>query len=218
MNIDADQIRAARALKNWSQSELAERTGLAVPTIANIEAGKQEPSARTLIKIVHIFAGAGIEFIGSRGVRESRTDVQHYYDKEGFIVFLNDLYKVAETEGGEICLFNARPENWLKWVGDFWENTHAPRMEKIKDKFTYKLTSREGDTNFISSAFGEYRWMPEHLFNEEAAFYVYGDSVAFINFEESSVTITAIHQRQVTKAMRVLFNSAWDHLTIIPSK
>lgn len=213
--ITPDQIRAARALVNWSQTELAQRTGLAVPTIANIEAGKQEPSAKTISKIVDTFLSAGIEFIGERGVEKSKTDVQHYYDEKGFKSFLDDLYEVARTQGGDISLFNASPNNWLKWIGDdWWFNVHAPRMHKIKDNFDYRLTCKEGEKKFMSSTFGRYRWIPRHLFNEDAAFYVYGGSVAFIDFQNNSVAITAIHQPQVAHAMRILFNSAWENLTI----
>lgn len=214
MSLSPDQIRAARALKNWSQTELAENTGLAVPTIANIESGKQKPSTKTIDKIVQCFETVGVNFIADRGVRKSRTDVQHYFDKKGFIDFLDDLYKVASMEGGEIFLFNASPKNWLQWIGDWFYDVHNPRMIEIKDKLDYRLICKEGVTDFISSGFGTYRWIPKALFNEDAAFYVYGGNVAFINFQNNSVSITAIHQPQVALAMRIMFQSAWDNLTI----
>lgn len=215
MPVKANQIRAARALKNWSQSDLAELSGLAVPTIANIEAGKQHPSTKTIDAIIQTFTNAGIEFIEQRGVKKSTSDVQLYHDTEGFRSFLDDLYEIARTKGGEISLFNAAPKNWLKWIGeDWWFNVHAPRMEKVKGNVTYRLTCKEGETQFMSRSFGRYRWIPKHLFNEDAAFYVYGSSVAFINFQPNSVTITAIHQPQVTMALKILFQSAWDNLTI----
>lgn len=69
MLITADQIRAARALKNWSQTDLAERTGLAVPTIANIELGKQIPGKNTIEKIIDAFTLGGIDFT-DRGVEK----------------------------------------------------------------------------------------------------------------------------------------------------
>ena len=39
-HITGNQMRAARALMNWSQSDLADKAGLWHPTIANIETGK----------------------------------------------------------------------------------------------------------------------------------------------------------------------------------
>lgn len=218
MQITPDQIRAARALKGWSQGELATRTGLAVPTIANIEIGKQEPGVKTMEKIIQAFEANGIEFIGDSGVQKRQRDVQTYHGTEGFIAFLNELYDVAKKQGGSIYLFNARPDNWDKWLGRFWYDIHAPRMTAIQAKFDYKILSKEGDTNFISDNFAEYRWMPETLFDEKSAFYVYGDKVGVIDFQEDTVSITTIDQKQFSRTMRILFENAWENLAIEPSK
>ncbi len=218
MLITPDQIRAARALKGWSQTDLADRTSLAVPTIANIEIGKQDPSSKTMDKIIQAFEANGIEFIGDRGVQKRQQEALTYRGTEGFISFLNDLYDVADKDGGDIYLFNARPQNWDKWLGDWWYDVHAVRMAKIKNKLTYKIISEEGDTNFISKDFATYKWMPKKLFNEKSAFYVYGEKVGVIDFQENSVSITAISQPQFTKTMRILFDTAWDNLTLWPDK
>ena len=37
--ITIEQLRAARGLLGWSQSELAERAGLSLPTVKRLEAG-----------------------------------------------------------------------------------------------------------------------------------------------------------------------------------
>ncbi len=216
--ITPDQIRAARALKGWSQGELASRTGLAVPTIANIEIGKQEPSVKTMDKIVHAFEINGIEFITDRGVQKRQSDVTTYHGTDGFIMFLNDLYKTVREAGGAVYLFNARPQNWDKWLGDFWHDVHAPRMQEIKEKLDYKIISEEEDTNFISGAFAEYKWIPKPLFNEKSAFYVYADKVAVIDFQETSVSITSIGQPQFANTMRILFETTWNNLAIKPNK
>jgi transcriptional regulator with XRE-family HTH domain len=59
------QIRAARALLNWSQSVLAERTELSVETIKRLERMKGTLDATkvsTLSAITGAFAQAGVEF------------------------------------------------------------------------------------------------------------------------------------------------------------
>jgi transcriptional regulator with XRE-family HTH domain len=38
--ITVEQIRAARGLLGWSQSELAKRAGLSLPTVKRVEAGR----------------------------------------------------------------------------------------------------------------------------------------------------------------------------------
>ena len=62
------QCRAARALLDWSQLDLVERSGVTQKTITDFERGSTRPYRRTLDAIVAAFEAAGIEFI-NRGVR-----------------------------------------------------------------------------------------------------------------------------------------------------
>lgn len=77
--ITASQMRAARALLGIDQRQLAEMSGLSVPTIQRMEASADTVRGviDTLTKIVDAFDAAGIELIGEnsassgagRGVR-----------------------------------------------------------------------------------------------------------------------------------------------------
>jgi transcriptional regulator with XRE-family HTH domain len=77
--ITAAQLRAARALLSIDQRELAERSGLSLPTIQRMEAsdGVVRGNVNSLMKLVDALAEAGIELIGEnaassgggRGVR-----------------------------------------------------------------------------------------------------------------------------------------------------
>ena len=62
--IDARQIRAARALLNLSQADLAETASVHVATIRRIEAAAQiRGAAETMWKIQSALEKAGVEFI-----------------------------------------------------------------------------------------------------------------------------------------------------------
>jgi predicted transcriptional regulator len=63
------QVKAARALLGWSQSDLALRSGVSEPTIARLEAqdGKLGGRGETVSKIEQAFVAAGIEFIKENG-------------------------------------------------------------------------------------------------------------------------------------------------------
>ena len=65
--ITGSQIRAARALLDWSGADLASRVGLSRNTIAKLEQTNLIPSMRlqTLIDLKYVFENAGIEFIGT---------------------------------------------------------------------------------------------------------------------------------------------------------
>ena len=62
------QCRGARALLNWSQADLVEKSGVTQKTITDFERGLTRPYGRTLDAIISAFEAAGIEFI-NRGVR-----------------------------------------------------------------------------------------------------------------------------------------------------
>ncbi len=65
--ITSCQIRAARALVNWSARELAEKSGLGVATIRRMELAEGVPSsnAQTLDLVRKVMESVGVEFIGS---------------------------------------------------------------------------------------------------------------------------------------------------------
>ena len=80
--ITTRQVKAARALLGWSQSDLAHRSGVSEPTIARLESIEGELGGRegTAEKIRKSIEAAGIQFIeengGGRGVRLRKRQKQ----------------------------------------------------------------------------------------------------------------------------------------------
>jgi transcriptional regulator with XRE-family HTH domain len=79
--ISVEQLRAARGLLGWSQSELATRAGLSLPTVKRLEGSfgpRVSDDART--KLQKALEAAGVEFIdengGGRGVRLQKRQRQ----------------------------------------------------------------------------------------------------------------------------------------------
>ena len=68
MTISAEQLRAARALLGWSQTQLAEKAGLSLPTVkrVEIERGPRVSDAARLALRVALESG-GVEFISENG-------------------------------------------------------------------------------------------------------------------------------------------------------
>ena len=77
------QIRAARGILRWSLKDLAEASGVSLPTVQRIELQDGVPStkAQTLIDIRNALEAAGVEFIGTPedgpGVRLRLHKIQH---------------------------------------------------------------------------------------------------------------------------------------------
>ena len=66
--ITVEQIRAARGLLNWSQSELAKKAGLSLPTVKRVEAKRGVPvSDEARANLQKALERAGIEFIEENG-------------------------------------------------------------------------------------------------------------------------------------------------------
>ena len=66
--ITIEQIRAARALLGWSQSELAERAELSLPTVKRVESGtgpRVSDEARACIQ--KALETGGVQFISENG-------------------------------------------------------------------------------------------------------------------------------------------------------
>lgn len=57
------QIRAGRALLNWSQVELAAASGVSLQSIKNIEVGKTDPRLSTATALRDALAKAGVTFL-----------------------------------------------------------------------------------------------------------------------------------------------------------
>jgi transcriptional regulator with XRE-family HTH domain len=61
-------LRAARGLLGWSQSELAARAGLSLPTVKRVEAGTgPRVSDEARAKLQQALETAGVEFIDENG-------------------------------------------------------------------------------------------------------------------------------------------------------
>jgi transcriptional regulator with XRE-family HTH domain len=65
--INPAQCRAARGLLDWSQQELADRAGVGVVTVRQLEAGSHEPRRATQEVVRRCLEAAGIEFIDENG-------------------------------------------------------------------------------------------------------------------------------------------------------
>ena len=66
-DIRPEQIRAARALIDWTRADLAGASGVTVRTLARIENSQTVPRLATLQALTAALESAGIEFIPENG-------------------------------------------------------------------------------------------------------------------------------------------------------
>ena len=69
LKVSIRQVKAARALLNWSQEQLAGAAGISIPTIKRLEAqdGLLGGRAETAMRILDSMRAAGVEFIDENG-------------------------------------------------------------------------------------------------------------------------------------------------------
>lgn len=69
LKVSIEQVKAARALLRWSQTDLAEASGVSLPTIKRLEASTGEMGGRliTLDAIRSALEAAGVQFIAENG-------------------------------------------------------------------------------------------------------------------------------------------------------
>lgn len=70
------QIRAARALIGWKQSDLASASGISEISIKNIERGATDPRSSTLGAIQASFEKAGVVFLDPGDTRDGGAGVR----------------------------------------------------------------------------------------------------------------------------------------------
>lgn len=74
--ITSAQIRAARALIGWKQSDLARESGISEISIKNIERGATDPRSSTLDAIQTAFDKAGLVFLEAGDTRDGGLGVR----------------------------------------------------------------------------------------------------------------------------------------------
>jgi transcriptional regulator with XRE-family HTH domain len=207
--VTIEQIRAARALLGWSQSDLAEQAGLSQTGIARIENGTNKPNSKTIAKILSAFDSANIEFISTSGVKKASGEIKKYVGQEGFLRFYEDIYKTLETKPDTVYLSNADERQFERWLG---EHLKEHVLKILKMKIQYKILIKEGDSHFITSEFSEYRWLPNESFGS-VPFYVYGDKIAFVLFEDEPEVIV-LDYPAIANAYKMQFLSSWEQAKI----
>ncbi len=111
--ISASQIRAARAIINAKQSELAKAAGISLATLNNIERGVGDPRTSTLDSIERALTRAGVD-ISSNAATESVT--LHRVERPTAFDTLFASQRVLESLGPDSLL---KPQSVLlfaRWI------------------------------------------------------------------------------------------------------
>ncbi len=216
--ITITQIKAAMGMLGWTDGQVADKLGITTVTLRGVLTGKNK-KVGYITNLQSIFEIEGLEFIESNGVRERpSSSVQTLEGQEGYWQFYDDIYETIKKCGGEILVSNVEEKHFKKWLGEK-KNSHTGRMIDLLDTkgYEFKILVREGDRDTPVTSYAEYRWMPKDQFSN-IPFYVYGNKLAIIDFEEKNVSVFIINNPRVTNAYKKQFNAIWDQSKNIPKK
>ncbi len=211
MEIAVEQIRAARALLQWSQKELARKSNISIATLQNIERNLSHPRPDTLQNIRTALEIAGICFLPSLGVKLSAGEVgtRIFEGQNALFLLWNDIYDTLEP--GEERLINGVEENtFLKN-----ESRFDDMMKRYKDKgISGRILSKYGDSNFADPS-SYYRWVPKEQFSA-LPYFVYGTKYALLLWEPV-LRVLVIDNAAIAASYRQQFNVLWDEAYIPPA-
>lgn len=70
--VESPQIRAARGFLNWSQTDLAQKSGVSLPTIKRMEKDTSSSSFGNVKKVREALEAGGIGFTDKGGVEPKK--------------------------------------------------------------------------------------------------------------------------------------------------
>jgi predicted transcriptional regulator len=203
--INFRQIKAARALLDWSQDDLAAATELAVATIRKIESGSLSPRHSTIATIRAILESQRIEFMPSSGVRLRDNDISTIEGDDSYVQLSEDMIQTMRHNQGDILFLYA----------DHRVDTEAEDLatQKLwKTCNNWRLIIEENNTH-LYFPLDKYRVLPKKFFKRNFQV-IYGNKVALATEVDHTTNTTkkiiVIESPAVAEAHRHLFNFIWE--------
>jgi transcriptional regulator with XRE-family HTH domain len=202
----------ARALKEWSRAELAERASVHAHTVSAVEKG-HDAEARTLNKIANAFEITGIVFTADGGVRPSNDWMRVIEGPDANAQVLEDIYQSLMQTGGEVLIAGLTELPLEDIEGRKKLQKHIDRLREAG--ITERILLRQGDYNLIAPH-DWYRWLQTEEMGD-TPFQLYGQRIALIEWGPPQKVILIDHPK-FAATFRNLFNAVWDFAQPVPMK
>jgi transcriptional regulator with XRE-family HTH domain len=204
--IDADQLRAARALLNWKTTDLAEKSGVSVNTINKNENGIVFGRRETMELLQKTLEDAGIEFLPGSGVRKKSRVVVTYEGSEANKLLVEDIYNTLQSTGGEMLVAHVDEGDSIKNLEIDWLSEQIRKRKEAG--ITHRLLVRADDPNLIPPL-DNYRCIPKAYFSPYPL-YIYGSKLALVSWEPSP-RVVIVEDARFAESAKKLFDFVWLH-------
>ena len=200
------QIRAARALLDWSQADLADHAGLSQTGIARIENGTNKPNSGTLDKINNAFDTSFVEFING-GVRLSQDKLKIIEGEACLRKLQDDIFHTLQNKKGAEVLLLGISEIKPEETEDYeYTQKHIERL--IKANISERIIVSANEHSFLGPK-EWYRRVPEDFFSAHTVF-VYDTKVA-LAIRDPMHKVLLLDNQFFAETMKTFFNFVWNN-------
>lgn len=215
--ISIQQLKAARALLDWRQEDLAHKSGISLAAINKLEREIVSPRQFTMDTLQQTFEREGVEFTEGPGVRMT-SDLFRMQVLDGESAppkLLDDIYNtLKDGHHKKEFLLSGLDERFWEPYFDVVQN-HQRRTRELG--IDCRALICEGDRNvlpYLKNPEKMYRWISRELFTQ-MLYYVYGNKYAMVIFEKP-VRVIIIESKIVAETYRRQFEMNWKNAKIIP--
>lgn len=195
MFITIQQIKAARALLDWNQGELATAAGLNVDQVRNFEAGRSR--SLDVVEAIHAaFDQQGITLENGGAVPRHI----HSYILESYLDLLTDICRTL-PDGGEVLKHCEDDRLCTKVIMNKLE-------EMLQAGIRERLTISE-DNDLVLRNPSQYRRIPAKYCSSTITTLVYANKTAFFSEDKAIVIVNS----SLASHMRDQFEYWWKHGT-----
>ncbi|MDE1153751.1 MAG: helix-turn-helix transcriptional regulator [Micavibrio sp.] len=198
MSVQVSQIRAARAMLDWSQKDLADHAGISHVSIRNLENENNIPTKTTVDKIINALSLAGVVFIDS-GVVLKKETVTTIEGEGWYLRLLDDVYNTLIDSKCEILFFCADDRASPPEVNN--------RIRKIRNAGIRMRQLVEDGNTYLMGPLNEYRYMPKERYTNYVSL-VYGEKVAMCTDHNSKAIV--FKDPMLSTMLTNVFDALWD--------
>lgn len=212
MNISIPQIRAARALLNWTQTDLAHKTGLSLTAINNLEREEVIPRGQTINFIYQAFAKHGVEFTDGNGVKlhDDPFEFRKVTGQKFAQTITDDVIRNLLPPHEIICVGKNEDEVYgLIENYDSQYQTHLKKY-KIKERILVPI-----ETKIFVSDVRHYRLLSKEAIGN-IYWTVYIDRFVLMNFKKKEALW--IRNKSIADTYRAQFNFLWKQSAPVDSE
>jgi transcriptional regulator with XRE-family HTH domain len=205
--ISVRQMRAARALIGWKQSDIASASGLSLTAFNAIETEAASPRASTVAKIQQAYEESGVEFLPGDGLR-MKAETFNIRTLEGHdTVFglLDDVFDTLKRTGEHMRWFGVSEDLMIRK----YRSAHFNYFVKMKEAGLREhcLCGVEQKQFYAPPSVSDYRVLPQELMGN-VDYGVYGMKLCIGTFTKKYRVIIIEHEG-IADAYRRQYDSFW---------